>query len=47
MTVTADGRLFIDYAKFHDVTPDSVSANAGDGGDGRPDSSREDLAQPR
>jgi hypothetical protein len=34
MTVTADGRLFIDYARFHDVTPDGVSANAGDG---RPD----------
>ena len=31
MTVTADGRLFIDYARFHDVTPDGVSANAGDG----------------
>jgi inward rectifier potassium channel len=44
MTVTADGRLFIDYAGFHDVTPDSVSANAGDG---RPDASPEDLAQPR
>jgi inward rectifier potassium channel len=29
MTVTADGRLFIDYAGFHDVTPDGVSANAG------------------
>ena len=44
MTVTADGRLFIDYAGFHDVTPDSVSANAGDG---RPDASPEDPAQPR
>ena len=43
MTVTADGRLFIDYAGFHDVTPDSVSANAGDG---RPDASPEDLAEP-
>jgi hypothetical protein len=32
MTVTADGRLFIDYARFHDVTPDGV--NAADGGDG-------------
>jgi hypothetical protein len=44
MTVMADGRLFIDYAGFHDVTPDSVSANAGDA---RPDASPEDLAQPR
>jgi len=24
VTVTADGRLFIDYARFHDVTPDGV-----------------------
>jgi inward rectifier potassium channel len=38
MTVAADGRLFIDYARFHDMTPDGVSANAGDG-DGRPDAS--------
>ena len=44
MTVTADGRLFIDYAKFHDLTPDSVSAHAGDG---RPDASPEGLAQSR
>jgi inward rectifier potassium channel len=46
VTVTADGRLFIDYARFHDVTPDGVSANAGDGGDGRSDVSPEDLAEP-
>jgi hypothetical protein len=46
MTVTADGRLFIDYARFHDVTPDGVSANAGDSGDGRPDASPENLAEP-
>ena len=37
VTVTADGRLFIDYARFHDVTPDGVSANVRDGGDGRAD----------
>jgi hypothetical protein len=37
VTVTADGRLFIDYARFHDVTPDGVSANVSDGGDGRAD----------
>ena len=47
VTVTADGRLFIDYARFHDVMPDGVSANVSDGGDGRPDASPEDLAQPR
>ncbi len=46
MTVTADGRLFIDYARFHDVTPDGASANAGDGGDGRPNASPEDPAEP-
>ena len=39
MTATADGRWFVDYARFHDVTPDGVSANAGDGGDERPDAS--------
>jgi inward rectifier potassium channel len=44
MSVMADGRLFIDYARFHDVTPDSVSAHAGDA---RPDASPEDIAQPR
>jgi inward rectifier potassium channel len=38
MTGTADGKLFIDYARFHDVTPDGVSANSGDVGDGRPGS---------
>jgi inward rectifier potassium channel len=47
MTVTADGRLFIDYARFDDVIPDGVSAYSGDGGDGRPEASPEDLAQPR
>jgi inward rectifier potassium channel len=47
VTVTPDGRLFIDYARFHDVTPDGVSANVSDGGDGRSDASPEDLAQPR
>jgi hypothetical protein len=46
MTVTADGRLFIDYARFHEVTPDGVGANAGDCGDGRPDASPENLAEP-
>jgi len=46
MTVTADGRLFIDYARFHDVTPDGVSANAGDGGGGRPNASPEYPAEP-
>jgi inward rectifier potassium channel len=46
MTATADGRLFIDYARFHDVTPDGVSANAGDGGDGRPGGLPEDIAKP-
>jgi len=47
VTVTPDGRLFIDYARFHDVTPDGVSANVSDGGYGRSDASPEDLAQPR
>jgi inward rectifier potassium channel len=37
MSTTAGGRLFIDYARFHDVTPDGVSANVGDGDHGRPD----------
>jgi hypothetical protein len=46
VTVTADGRLFIDYARFHDVTADGVRANAGDSGDGRPDASPETLAEP-
>jgi len=43
MTVGADGRLFIDYAKFHDVTPDGAGANASYRGDARPDASPEDL----
>jgi inward rectifier potassium channel len=46
MTVTTDGRVFVDYARFHDVTPAGVSADAGDDGDGRLDALPEDLAQP-
>jgi hypothetical protein len=34
-------------ARFHDVTPDGVSVNTGNGGDGRPDASPKDLAETR
>jgi inward rectifier potassium channel len=34
VTVTEDGRLFIDYARFHDVTPDGASAYSADTGEG-------------
>jgi inward rectifier potassium channel len=40
-TVGEDGRLVIDYGRFHDVTPDRGSAKAGNDGDKRSDAANE------